>query len=250
MCRWLALLSSQGRLAAPSLRRRDRPGVTPPDDAGADQLGAGEYVPEDRRLEALRDAAAGCRGCDLWQRATRTVFGEGNPQALIMLVGEQPGDREDLAGHPFVGPAGRLLDEALERAGIDRKLVYVTNAVKHFSWTPSRGKRRIHKRPTERQIVACRPWLVAEIDAVQPRVVVALGATAARALIGPDVRVSVDRGRTFRGLNGSTVVPTVHPSSILRLIDQPEYEGLMSVFVRDLKAATQARSGRPTSRSR
>ena len=173
--------------------------------------------PHGQSLAELRSEAATCTGCELYARATQTVFGEGPGDAEVMLVGEQPGDREDREGHPFVGPAGRLLDEALAAAGIDRRTVYVTNAVKHFKWL-ERGRRRIHDTPRTSEISACRPWLEAEIRAVEPKVVVALGATAARALLGPGFRVTRQRGQPI-ALDGRTAVATVHPSSVLRVQD-------------------------------
>ena len=175
-------------------------------------------IPAHASLKTLRAAAAECRGCDLWKRATQTVFGEGKRDAPIMFVGEQPGDQEDIAGLPFVGPAGRLLDECLERAGLDRAKVYVTNTVKHFKWEP-RGKRRLHSKPVQSEIAACRPWLDAEIDALKPRAIVCLGATAARTLLGKAFRVSVDRGRFIDSPLAELVMATVHPSSILRARD-------------------------------
>jgi uracil-DNA glycosylase len=192
------------------------------------------FVPEKRSIKALRDAARGCRGCPLWKRGTQTVFGEGPAAARVLMVGEQPGDREDMAGRPFVGPAGRLLDEALVAAGIDRGDVYVTNAVKHFKWEPA-GKRRLHKKPNAREIAACRPWLDAEIETLHPAVVVALGATAAQALMGAGFRVTRDRGKVFTDVPwAESFVATVHPSSILRG-DPAEREASLALFVKDLK---------------
>src|ERR687895_1969980 len=171
--------------------------------------------PATRSLEDLRIAAAECRACDLWRTGTQTVFGEGRKRAEVMMVGEQPGDREDIEGKPFVGPAGRLLDNALAEAGIDRKLAYVTNAVKHFKWTP-RGKRRIHQKPNWAEIAACRPWLDAELAVVKPQVLVCLGATAAQALLGRQFRVTQHRGEKIESDLAAVVMATVHPSSILR----------------------------------
>lgn len=183
--------------------------------------GAQHYLPAAADLAALRNAAQGCRGCDLYRDATQAVFGAGPENARAMLVGEVPGDREDRTGEPFVGPAGGLLDRALEESGIDRGVVYVTNAVKHFRFTPAeRGSRRIHKKPSRSQIVACKPWLLAELEAVGPEVVVCLGATAAQALLGFDFRVSARRGELLElpghpgGVN--TALATVHPSAVLR----------------------------------
>jgi uracil-DNA glycosylase family protein len=185
-------------------------------------------------LDELAGAARECRGCDIWERATQTVFGEGSSQAEVMLVGEQPGNQEDLAGHPFVGPAGRLLDEALIEAGIDRAMVYVTNAVKHFNSIP-RGKMRIHKKPNAKEIAACRPWLDAEIATIRPKAIVCLGATAAQALLGRDFRVSVRRGELIESPLAAIVTATVHPSSILRAPDEQSRHSEMARFVDDLK---------------
>jgi DNA polymerase len=184
-------------------------------------------------LEAIREEAASCTMCELHSIATQTVFGEGPPDAAVMLVGEQPGDREDLAGRPFVGPAGRVLDEALDRAEIDRAAVYVTNAVKHFRNEP-RGKKRIHRKPALAHVRACEPWLTSEISLVRPRVVVALGATAVHALLPPDVRVTSARGTVFRDRTPPTLV-TVHPSSILRVQGSEDREAQMDAFVEDLR---------------
>jgi uracil-DNA glycosylase family protein len=191
-------------------------------------------LPERRTLRTLAAAARGCRACHLWRSATQTVFGEGTARADVMLVGEQPGNDEDLAGRPFVGPAGRILAEALEAAGIDRRRTYVTNVVKHFKWEP-RGKRRIHAKPRAGEIGACRPWLDAEIAAVSPRVIVCLGATAAKALIGATFKVSIERGRFVDSQLAPLVTATVHPSSILREPDSAARRQAMRSFVRDLK---------------
>jgi len=189
-----------------------------------------------KTISQLRDAAADCRACDLWKRATQTVFGEGRRNAQLMLVGEQPGDQEDLAGKPFVGPAGRILERALEQAGIRRDDVYITNAVKHFKWEP-RGKRRIHKKPSAREIAACRPWLEAELRLVRPRVLVCLGATAAQAILGPTCRVTRDRGKLVTSPITPKVLATVHPSSLLRQPDKKAREQEYERFVVDLQAA-------------
>ena len=191
-------------------------------------------VPDRRTLRTLKSAARGCRACHLWRRATQTVFGEGTATADVMLVGEQPGNEEDLDGHPFVGPAGRLLTEALEQAGIPRERTYVTNVVKHFKWEP-RGKRRIHKKPNAGEIGACRPWLDSEIAVVHPRIIVCLGATAAKALLGASFKVSVDRGRFVESPLAPLVTATVHPSSILREPDSNARRDAMRAFVKDLK---------------
>jgi uracil-DNA glycosylase len=191
-------------------------------------------------LKRLAAAARTCKACDLWKNATQTVFGEGSPDARIVFVGEQPGDREDLSGRPFVGPAGRLLDEALEAAGIDRKLVYVTNAVKHFKWVPdARGKRRIHKKPSYSEIAACRPWLDSELSALKPDVLVCLGATAAQALLGREFSVMRQRGRWIESPLARHVIATVHPSSILRAIDSESRETQKQLFVSDLAKVAQ-----------
>lgn len=180
-------------------------------------MSAADFIPPRPTLERLREAATGCRGCDLWKHATQTVFGEGPKRAKVMLVGEQPGDQEDRQGHPFVGPSGRLLDEGLQAAGIDRSRVYVTNAVKHFKFVRVElTRRRLHKKPAPGEVRACHPWLEEEIRLVQPRVIVALGATAAQALLGPKFRVSQSRGKTVKSEWAGTVIATVHPSAVLR----------------------------------
>ena len=188
-----------------------------------------------RSLTALRKAAAGCRRCDLWKRGTQTVFGEGSSGARLMLVGEQPGDQEDLAGRPFVGPAGQLLRDALTEAGLDPAEVYLTNAVKHFKWEP-RGKRRIHERPNREEVLACRMWLDEEIAAVKPAMIVALGATAAGTLLGSAAKVTRDRGKFFPSILAPLVTLTVHPSSILRAPDSAARRQARQQFVKDLKA--------------
>ncbi len=191
-------------------------------------------------LATLRQNARSCQACDLWKLATQTVFGEGPPTAEIMLVGEQPGDQEDRAGHPFIGPAGKLLDRALEEAGIQRSDVYVTNVVKHFKWAAAtRGKRRIHKKPRDSEIQACRPWLDAELDAVKPSVLVCLGASAAQSLLGKDFRVTRDRGKPIPSALAPNVIATVHPSSILRAQDDESRESQMHAFVADLRVVAQ-----------
>lgn len=211
------------------------------------KLSAARYVPEERGLEALQDAAGRCHGCPLYADATQTVFGHGRAGAPLMLVGEQPGDQEDRAGLPFVGPAGRLLARALDDAGIDPALTFQTNAVKHFKFTRKGGKRRIHQKPTRTEVVACRPWLIAEIEAVRPQVIVCLGATAAQSLLGAAFRVSTRRGEVL-GLPGTVevelepepvVVATVHPSSVLRDRSDSHDEAYTS-FVDDLRSARAA----------
>jgi uracil-DNA glycosylase family protein len=198
---------------------------------------AAPLVPERPSLPKLREAAEGCTACDLYKTGTQTVFGEGTRNAEVMFVGEQPGDQEDLAGKPFVGPAGRLLDEALVDAGIDRKTVYVTNVVKHFKWQ-ARGKRRIHQKPNWSEIAACRPWLEAELAVVEPRVLVCLGATAAQALLGRQFRVTRERGRPVESELAAHVIATVHPSSILRS-DPQTREQEYAAFVEDLKVVAR-----------
>src|ERR1700730_10824707 len=200
----------------------------------ASSKSANLLIPLHPTIPALQKAAKGCQACDLWKRGTQTVFGEGEPDAKVIFVGEQPGDREDREGKPFVGPAGGLLDKALVEAGIDRKRVYVTNAVKHFKWEP-RGKRRIRKNPTAAEIAACRPWLDAEIAVLRPKVVVCLGATAAQALLGRDFRVTQHRGEFLDSPLAPFVMATVHPSSILRAPDDRTRQEEMKSFVSDLK---------------
>lgn len=193
-------------------------------------------MPDDATLDDLIAAAAGCQACDLWRHATMTVFGQGPSDADVMLVGEQPGDREDRDGEPFVGPAGRVLDEALVAAGIDRQRAYTTNVVKHFKWTP-RGKRRLHQKPNAAEQAACRPWLEAELQAVRPQVLVALGATAAMSLLGRDFRVSRDRGRLVESPLAPHVLATVHPSSILRTDGDEQRRAAMQGLIDDLAVA-------------
>jgi uracil-DNA glycosylase len=200
---------------------------------------AADQLPPRLSLTALREAARDCRACPLWRNGTQTVFGEGRKGARLVLVGEQPGDHEDLEGRPFVGPAGRLLDEALDEAGIDRRDAYLTNAVKHFKWTP-RGKRRIHQRPNAREIAACRPWLEAELQVVKPSVLVCLGAVAAQALLGRGVRVTRDRGRPIETELAAVAFATVHPSSILRAPDATSRKRERAQFVDDLGVAAAA----------
>jgi len=204
-------------------------------------VGAEEFLPDQLSLESLQEAAEGCRGCDLWQNATQTVFGQGAAKATMMLVGEQPGDREDIEGKPFVGPAGRVLDEGLEAAGIARDRVYVTNAVKHFRWV-KRGKRRLHQKPNSQQIRACRPWLDAELKTVRPHLIVLMGATAAQAVLGPTFRVTQHRGKRLDTPLGVPAVATVHPSSILRAPDDAAREEAMRAFIADLKSAQRVLS--------
>ncbi len=199
-----------------------------------EQTTAAPLIPEHPSFEELRRAAAGCKACPLWERGTQTVFGEGSEHARVVFVGEQPGHEEDLAGRPFVGPAGRLLDRALEAAGIDRDDAYVTNVVKHFKWEP-RGKRRIHSKPNAREIAACRPWLDAELALVKPRVLVCLGATAAQALLGRDFRVTQHRGEFVPSPLAPYVMATVHPSAILRAPDDETRRAEHERFIEDLK---------------
>jgi uracil-DNA glycosylase family protein len=203
------------------------------------RIGAGEFLPLERTIRELREAAAICQGCELWRHATQTVFGAGSERAKMVLVGEQPGHQEDLKGVPFCGPAGEILDRGLAEAGIDREEVYITNAVKHFKWLP-RGKRRLHQKPNGREISACRPWLVAELETVQPHVLVCLGATAARAVLGKSTKISEHRGELLQSDLSSRIVVTVHPSSILRIEDSNSREAAMRQFVDDLRTARSA----------
>jgi uracil-DNA glycosylase family protein len=196
-------------------------------------------VPETSSLKEVAEAAKKCTACHLYKRATQTVFGEGPKHATMLLIGEQPGDYEDVAGKPFVGPAGKIMDRALEEAGIDRKDVYVTNAVKHFKWEP-RGKRRIHQKPNSREIAACKPWLEAELRLVKPKLVVCLGATAGRAIFGPSFRVTRERGKVLSSKLAPRVVATVHPSSLLRHPDEESREREFAHFVSDLRVALKA----------
>ena len=200
---------------------------------------ADELIPDRPSLASVRDAAKACQACDLWKRGTQTVFGEGARQAELMLVGEQPGDAEDLAGRPFVGPAGKLLDRALEAAGIDRATVYVTNVVKHFKWEP-RGKRRIHKKPNATEISACRPWLDIEIQLVKPRAIVCLGATAAQALLGRQFKVTAHRSEFIESPLAPLVLATVHPSSLLRAPDEETRRLETKRFIDDLRKVARA----------
>jgi uracil-DNA glycosylase family protein len=202
---------------------------------------ADDLIPEQLTLPSLKAAAAECKACDLWKKGTQTVFGEGRRRAKVLFVGEQPGNEEDLTGKPFVGPAGRLFDEALAEAGIDRKQTYVTNVVKHFKWEP-RGKRRIHKKPNAVEINACRPWLEAEIALVKPQVIVALGATAAQALLGPKFRVTKQRGKFLESTLAPYIMATVHPSSILRAPDDETRRLEYRHFVDDLKKLARVMS--------
>jgi uracil-DNA glycosylase family protein len=199
---------------------------------------ASEFVPDSRSLRALRQAAAECRGCPLWRDATQTVFGAGPRKARLMLVGEQPGDREDIEGEPFVGPAGEMLARALQSAEIARDEVYLTNAVKHFKWR-ARGKRRLHQTPRAGEVAACKPWLEAELDSVRPVALLALGATAAKSLYGPSVRVTRDRGRLIESPLVAVAALTVHPSAILRLREHEEREQALDGLVEDLRFVTR-----------
>jgi uracil-DNA glycosylase len=200
--------------------------------------------PRKSTIKGLREQADACKACDLWKTATQTVFGEGSPKATIMLVGEQPGDQEDRVGKPFVGPAGKLLDEALAEAGIDRTQIYVTNVVKHFKWTQSeRGTRRLHKKPRSSEIQACRPWFTAELSVVRPRILVCLGATAAQSLLGKEFSVTRQHGKLVKSDLAPFTIATVHPSSILRAPDAESHRRQMSEFVDDLRqVATLAKT--------
>src|ERR1041384_8118196 len=195
-----------------------------------------------KSLKQLREEARGCQDCPLWANATQTVFGAGDPHARVMLVGEQPGDEEDKKGLPFVGPAGRLLDRALDAAGVDRGHLYVTNAVKHFKWQ-LRGKRRLHKTPAQREIDACRQWLEREVASVRPHVICCLGSTAAKAVISRDFKVSIERGRFVESPHAPRVFATLHPSALLRLRDEAEKEEAFRQFVKDLSLIREALSG-------
>lgn len=199
---------------------------------------AQELVPEPLTLEGLRAAAAQCRACELWRTGTQTVFGEGSPPCAVMLVGEQPGDREDLEGHPFVGPAGAVLDRALKDAGLPRDEAYVTNVVKHFRWV-RQGKRRLHQKPDATHVAACRPWLRAEVELVKPRLIVLLGATAAQSVLGPGFRVLKERGRILSSPLGPPTMATVHPSSVLRAPDPESRDRAYADFLADLTGAVR-----------
>jgi DNA polymerase len=210
---------------------------------------AAAFVPRTRSLSRLRDAAATCRGCDLYKNATQTVFGEGKARAAIVFVGEQPGDHEDREGHPFVGPAGTLLRDAMSEAGIDPRDVYITNAVKHFKYV-MRGKRRIHAKPKGTEVRACLPWLEAEIGTIRPQLVVALGATAAQALLGAAFRLTRERGRVVASPLAPRVIATVHPSSILRAPDDETRRRELAAFIRDLRTIREAAATGGTAESR
>jgi uracil-DNA glycosylase len=203
---------------------------------------AADFVPPSRNLKVLKVASRDCRGCDLYKNATQTVFGEGQPKARVMFVGEQPGDKEDLTGEPFVGPAGALLSRAMEEAGIDRTAAYVTNAVKHFKFE-MRGKKRIHKKPAGIEIAACQPWLDSEIEAVRPEIIVCLGATAAQAFLGKDFRVTKQRGQIIATERAPQILATVHPSSILRAPDEESRHREYASFVSDLKVVAKVIHG-------
>jgi uracil-DNA glycosylase len=207
--------------------------------ATATESPATKLIPERPTLPKLREAAAGCQACELYKGTTQTVFGEGQKRARVVLVGEQPGDREDVQGHPFVGPAGRELDKALQAAGIERKDAYVTNVVKHFNFK-ERGKRRIHQKPSREHILACRPWLEAELEQVRPEVLVALGATAAKALLGPAFRVTRDRGELVESDLAPYATGTVHPSAILRAPDDESRHAERQAFTDDMRAVARA----------
>lgn len=206
-------------------------------------VSAAEFLPTRITLRSLRDASAGCRGCPLYRHATQTVFGAGRANARVMLVGEQPGNDEDRRGKPFVGPAGRLLDEALEAAGIARADAYVTNVVKHFKWTPA-GPRRLHKKPSAREIGACLPWLENELAVIKPEVLVCLGATAAQALLGRQFRVSVERGRIVDTPLAPHAVATIHPSAVLRQQSAEDRRREMAHFTADLEVAAGLLNGK------
>jgi DNA polymerase len=221
-----------------STSRRARPAARHSVDEPTDE-GAAPFVPQTKSLRALEEAAQSCRGCDLYKRATQAVLGEGPRSARIMLVGEQPGDQEDRQGHPFVGPAGALLDRALDEAGLERDEVYLTNAVKHFKWEP-RGKRRIHQKPRISEMRACRPWLEAELRAVKPVVVVCLGATAAQSIFGAQFKLMQQRGRVLPSSASPQTVATIHPSAVLRAPDEAGRRKAFETLVNDLRAARDA----------
>jgi len=199
---------------------------------------AAAFVPDGGDLDQLRAAAVTCKGCHLWENATQTVFSRGSADARVVMVGEQPGDVEDRRGKPFVGPAGRLLDQMMEEAGIPRERVYVTNAVKHFKWTP-RGKRRLHGKPNSREIFACRPWLEAELEAIKPEILVLMGATAAQSLLGLQFRITKHRGQPFESNWAPWTMATYHPSALLRAIHQPGEEQLRRDFLADLRLVAE-----------
>ena len=207
---------------------------------------AASLVPPRNTIPVLRKAASACTACDLWKTATQTVFGEGASRATIMIVGEQPGDQEDRVGRPFVGPAGKLLDEALAQVGIDRATVYVTNVVKHFKWTASdRGKRRIHKKPRQSEIEACSPWLEAELHTVKPKILVCMGAIAAQALLGKHFSVTRNHGQAVESPHARFVIATMHPSSILRAIDAASRQRQMAEFISDLRQVAVLAAKKP-----
>jgi DNA polymerase len=212
--------------------------MPPAKNSARNRKSAADRIPDHPTFASVRDAARDCRACDLWKLGTQTVFGEGARRADIMLVGEQPGDQEDISGHPFVGPAGKMLDRALDAAGIDRRTVYVTNVVKHFKWEP-RGKRRIHKKPNAAEITACRPWLETEIQLVQPRALVCLGATAAQALLGASFKVTAHRGEFIASTLAPLVLATVHPSSLLRAPDDETRRRETERFIEDLRTVVK-----------
>ncbi len=226
------------RRAQPNLKARSRKADRVKRQSKS-QRTAAEFIPPGASLDEVRRAAAGCKACDLWKLGTQTVFGEGARHAKVMFIGEQPGDKEDLAGKPFVGPAGAVLDKALAAAGISREDIYVTNAVKHFKWEP-RGKRRIHKKPNALEVAACRPWLDREIELTQPEVVVVMGATAAQALLGRQFKVTQQRGRLLDSNLAPHVIATVHPSSILRAPDDETRHAEMASFIDDLRVVARA----------
>jgi DNA polymerase len=232
--------SEAPRLSRPLVVAHQTVVKRPPKDRPAAKDHRRPPIPPNLTLPKLQDAARNCRACDLWRNATQTVFGAGPSRAKIMLIGEQPGNNEDLDGRPFVGPAGKLLDRALIEAGIDRTEVYVTNAVKHFKWEP-RGKRRIHKKPNSAEIAACRPWLEAEIAVVRPQVIICMGATAAQSLLGSDFRVTQHRGEFLESPLAPAVTVTIHPSAILRAPDEETRRIEFAKFVADLKNTSKRR---------
>ena len=226
------------------MAKRDAKGDSGAAEGPTTPNGAADFLPTEKSLSAAREAAAECRGCGLFRRATQTVFGEGASRARIILVGETPGDREDVVGRPFVGPAGQLLDRALDAAQIDRSAVYVTNVVKHFKWEP-RGKRRLHKRPLPSEIAACMPWLRMEIELVRPEIIVCLGATAGQALLGRGFSVTRERGRLLASSHAPFALATLHPSALLRISEPDERHAAFERFVADLRVVHDAKVKAP-----
>jgi DNA polymerase len=209
---------------------------------------AAPLVPDSPHLEDVREAAMGCQACHLWRFGTQTVFGEGNPRARIMLIGEQPGDKEDLEGRPFVGPAGQLLMDAMDQAGVDREEVYITNAVKHFKWAPTGSGRRLHQKPNVKEQRACRPWLEAEIARIQPEALLLLGATASQAVLGSDFKLTQNRGKFVESDMANFVLATLHPSAIIRMPEATQRDLAFDSLVQDLRLVAETVYARPDSR--